>query len=616
MDDDALERLQLRVESKAGSEPTERRALHQHSESTAHSWADTHERKRSWLPFSLPNFSPLEYLFALSIIFFIGAATLASLFIFSGSNTVSTRNVDVSVSGPTSVRAGEEVTLQVVVTNRNAVPMSLTDLLIEFPLGTRSPKDVSVDLPRLRESIGTIDPGASVNRTVKAVMFGEAGVPVEVAVTAEYRVPSSNAVFQSSKSYKATISQSPATITVEALKEVVSGQSTELEVTVSSNAAENITGMLLVATYPPGFTFESSTPKPYSGSSVWDVGDIEPNGKRVVKIKGTFAGEDGDDRVIHFTAGTKKKGGDTTITAPLASTDITLRVAKPFVSVALRLNGSRAPIVSADRGTNVQVDVEWANNLPTRVQNVEIQIKLNGSILNKNSVRGSQGFFRSTDTTVLFSKETDKRLAVIEPGESGISTFEFATMPVGQGAFQSPQIVLLGTVKANRSTEGGVVDIVTSSAQATLQVATDLALTSVLTKTLGPLPPKAETETVYTVSWSLQNSANAIANTAVVGLLPSYVTWKGNASSADVSYNDNDRTITWTIGDMNANASRSVSYQIALTPSLSQVGGVPPLVMEQRILAFDRFIRAPLERPMQAITTQTSTSPQNAVVVP
>ena len=615
MDDDALERLELRVESKEGSEFTKRRTLQVHPDVTPHTWADTYTPRRrlfSWLP----SLSPLEYLFAASILFFIGAGTVAGLLIFSGSNTVSTRNVDVTVTGPTSVRAGEEVALQVVITNRNAVPMSLTDMLVEFPAGTRSPKDVSVDLPRLRESLGTIEPGASVNRTVKAVMFGDTGVPIAVAVTAEYRVPSSNAVFQSTETYQATISQSPATVTVDTLREVVSGQSTEFTVTITSNATESLTGMLLVARYPPGFAFESSTPKPYSGTSVWDIGDIEPKGTRTVTVRGSFTGEDGDDRVIHFTAGTKKKSDGATISAPLATTDVTLKVAKPFVSVVLKVNDTVAPTVSVDRGSNVQVAVEWANNLPTKVQNVEIQVKLTGAILNKNSVRTGQGFFRSSDSTLIFSKEADKRLADLEPGESGISNFDFYTLPVGQGAFQSPQVVLSATVKANRSSEGGVIDTVTSSAQTTLQVATDLTLTPVLTRVSGPIPPKVETETIYAVTWLLQNSANAIANTKITALLPTYVTWKGNESSSDIVYNDNDRTITWTVGDMQANASRSVSYHIAFLPSVTQVNAVPTLIMEQKISAFDRFIRALVERAQGSVTTQTGTTPQNAVVVP
>jgi hypothetical protein len=349
---------------------------------------------------------------------------------------------------------------------------------------------------------------------------------------------------------------------------------------------------------------------------VWDLGDIEPKGDRTVVVRGTFTGEDGDDRVIHFTTGTKKKTDPSTIAAPLATADATLTVAKPFVSVDLTLNGNTNPVVTANRGEIVQVEVEWQNNLPVRVQNVEIQIKFNGSILNKSSVRTGQGFYKSSDNTMQFTKDTDPRLASVEPGESGISTFEFATQPVGQGSYQSPQITLAATVKANRSSEGGVTDAVTSSANATLQLATDLALTTGVARIAGPLPPKVDTETLYSITWLLQNSANAIANTEVHATLPAYITWKGNATNGDVTYNENNRTITWKVGDMSASVSKSVTFQIALLPSVSQVNLVPQLLTGQEVAAFDRFIRTQILRPMPPVTTQTGTTPQNGIVVP
>ena len=616
MDDDALERLEMRVEGKEGSEEITRRPLYSDGVNVKQTWVESAPKVR--LPLLggiVTRFTALEILFAASILFFIGAGSLAALLLFSGSNTVSTRNVNVAVSGPTSVRAGDEVTLQVVITNRNAVPMNLTDLLIEFPPGTRSPLDVSIDLPRSRESLGTINPGASLNRTVKAVMFGTAGVPIDVKVTAEYRVPSSNAVFQSTNIYHATISQSPAAIGVETLSEVVSGQPTQMTVRVTSNASENLTGMLLVASYPPGFTFVSATPAPVSGSSVWDLGDIEPSGVRTVTIQGTFTGEDKDDKVIHFTTGTKKKGDDATIAAPLASNDTTLTVAKPFVSVILALGGNTNGTVSIERGQPLESEVRWANNLPVRVQNVVIELKLNGSILDKNSVKASQGFYRSADSTLVFSKDTDPRLADVEPGGSGVSLFRFSALPVGQGSFQSPQIVLAATVKANRSSEGGVTDVVSSSAQATVQVSTDLALTAALARVSGPTPPKVDRETVYSITWSVTNSANAIANTAVTAVLPAYTEWK-SAGMPDVTYNENGRTVTWNIGDMAANQGKSATFQVGLTPSVSQINNTPAVINDQRISAFDRFIRSAIERTAPEINTMTGTTPQLGLVVP
>jgi hypothetical protein len=615
MDNDALERLERRVDTKGTSEPVVRRPLQSEGLDAPHEWQTEPPHTPSRLMRTITHLSPLELLFAASIVFFVAAGAIAGLLIFSGTNTVSSRNVDISLSGPTGVRAGEEVTLQLVITNRNAVPMNLTDILIEFPSGTRQPSDVSEDLLRTRESVGTIEPGASINRTVKAVLFGTAGIPVAVTATAEYRVPGSNAVFQSSTVYNTLISQSPAAVTVKGLTEVVSGQATELVVTVTSNATEVLTGMLLTATYPPGFDFTSATPKPAAGTSVWDLGDIEPSGERTVSIRGTFTGEDGEDRVLHFTTGAKKKADPTTIAAPLAATDTTIAVAKPFVSVALLLEG-KTGTVFAPRGEVVQGEVHWANNLPVRVQNVEITVKLSGSILNKQLVRTGQGFYRSADSTLIFNKTTDPRLADVEPGMSGVLDFEIATLPVGQGSFQSPSVSLHATVKGNRSSEGGVVSVVESSADATLQVATDIAFTPVLTRVAGPVPPKAETETVYTVTWLLQNSANTIANANVSAVVPNYVSWRGGASSPDVVYNDDARTITWSVGDMNANTSKSVSFTIALTPSLTQVNNIVNLLNDVRVTAFDRFIRAQIERPQPPVTSQTSTTPQMGVVVP
>jgi hypothetical protein len=234
--------------------------------------------------------------------------------------------------------------------------------------------------------------------------------------------------------------------------------------------------------------------------------------------------------------------------------------------------------------------------------------------LDRVSVRTGQGFYRSLDNVVLFNRTTDPRLADIAPGDSGVSTFEFRSFPVGTGTYQSPEISLAATVTANRSSEGGVIDVVTSSAAATVQVATDLTLTPVLTRVSGPIPPKVDTETVYSVTWLLQNSANAIANTTVTATLPPYVEWQ--SSTTGVTYNDNDRTVTWVAGDMNANVTKSASFTIGITPSVSQLSSVPILLNALKVSAYDRFIRGTIEKPQQPVTTGTGSSPQQGIVVP
>ena len=608
MPQDPLERLSRRVESTPGSEPLARRPLRESGARMAREWTIRTAARSRWA-----RFSPLEYLFAGSIVFFVGAATLAGLVFFSGSATVSTKNVAITVSGPTALRAGEEVVLQVVITNRNTVPMNLTDLLVTFPAGTRSPDDVSKELTRIRESLGTIEPYESVNRTIRAVVFGQAGTDIPVEVTAEYRVPSSNAIFQSNETYTSRISQSPATVRIESLTEVISGQASDMTVTVESNAAETLSSMLLVARYPPGYTFESSTPKPIAGTNTWQLGDIEPRGSRVVRIRGSFSGEEGE-RVFHFTTGSRAKGTEPILAAPLATADASLAVARPFLSTTLKVNGSTADTAAVERGTRVTVDVDWINNTATRLQNIELLIKLDGAILDRSSVRSGRGFYRSADTSILFSRQTDPMLAVVEPGEGGTASFEFTTVRPGAGAFQSPQVSITATVKANRSLEGGVIDAISSSARAIVQVATDLALIPGIRAVGGPIPPRVDTETRYSVTWLIQNSANAIADAELSAVLPPNVSWK--QGDAGIQYVESTRAVVWKVGDMAANAARSATFEVGLIPSVSQVNAPAPLVVEQRVTAFDRFIRAPVSRSVDPITTQTGISSQNAVVVP
>lgn len=612
MDDhSALDELDKKLDSRNGERGRVRRSgLSPKSSSTKSGWFSKIKKRPRKRTVGL-----LEVGFIGSLVFFVVALVFAAFLFFSGNNTVSTRNVSITIDGPTEIRAGDPLQLQVAVTNRNSVPMELTDLVIEFPAGTRSETDISVELPRLRESLGSIQPGESVNKTIRAVVFGSSNTDVEIKATVEYRVPSSNAIFYGEQTYTLPISQSPASISIDALKEIISGQETTLTVTVTSNIQDVLDNMLLVADYPPGFSFTSASPSPFAGSSVWRLGDIEPGGERTITIRGSFTGEDGDDRVTKFTTGSEKEGIEGELAAPLAAGDTTVTLAKPFVSASLALNGNTTTEYVAERGDAIRGDIRWTNNLPTRVQDVEIVVSLDGAIIDKNSVSADRGFYRSSNNTISWNKETDPKLADLAPGESGVSTFSISSLPLGQGTFRNPEIKLFVTVSARRITEANVPERVESSAESTVLIGSDLTLQPTLSSAGGPIPPTADQETSYNVSWVVSNNANALANTSVSAVLPGYVEWKGS-SNPNVSFNSIGGIVTWDIGDLGAGEARTATFQIGFTPSVSQVGSAPTLVSDQRVYGFDRFTRTQIERALKALTSKSNTSQQNGVVVP
>lgn len=621
MDDEAIERLEKKLNRASDETDLKRSVLYGTGAHAPNSWQAP---AASDIPAVRPSvhLKPLELVFVGAVVFFVLALVTTTFLFFAGNNTVSTKNVDVRVSGPPQIGAGSTLSLQVVVTNKNAVPMELTDLLVEFPEGTRSASDVSVELPRVRESLGTIKPGESVNRTIRAVLFGIAGTDVAISASVEYRVPSSNAILVSTTNYRVNINESPAAISVDALQETVSGQKTTLTVSVASNAPEALTDMLLLATYPPGFSFDSSAPAPSAGKAVWDLGDIEPGGKREIKITGTFSGEDGESRVMHFAAGNKKINTDDEITAPLATSDLSLTITKPFLSAVLQLEGDPSATHAIARGREVAGTITWTNNLPIRIQNVAITLSLNGQLLDKTKVRGENGFYNSNSSSILWDRSTNPNFIDVAPGASGSQKFSFAALPAGMGVYKNQNIKLSVAVKGDRLTETNVPESLQSFAVVDALVLTDLSLRASLfhaNQNAGSIPPKVGLETTYTVTWSITNTGNAVGNATASGILPPYVVFKNRFSPATeaVSYNTTRRLVSWNIGDIAVGQSKSVSFEIGITPSVSQVGLAPVLISDQEFSGVDRFVRSTVEGSVLPLTTlNASVGPADGTVVP
>ncbi len=619
-DNGALERLSKKLNSKDTGDETQRARLFPKAQPAPGAWhEDAAPVETNIFMARKPRFNVFRIVFIGSAAFFVLALAVAAYLFFSGQNTVSTKNVDVQVAGPTQIRAGDTLSLQIIVTNHNTVPMQLTDLVVEFPPGTRSDTDVSVSLPRIRESIGTINPGESINRTVNAVLFGASGAVETVQASAEYRVPSSNAVFVSDTTYTTRISESPAAIAVAAPAQVVSGQSSTIAATVTSNSPQVLSNMLLIATYPPGFSFTSATPAPAFGTTVWKLGDIEPAGTRTITINGVFTGEDGDQRVITFTSGNQNASSSQSVAAPLATGEADFTVTKPFISTDVALNGSVADVHTIQRGATVQGTIDWTNNLPVAVQSLAITLSLKGQIIDQGTVHPVQGFYSSANSTITWDSSTLPALANVAPGASGTLTFSFATLPLSRGTFRSPTVNFSVNVSANRQSEGNVPGTVTATASTQAMVATNLALGASLASVSGPVPPKVNTETVYTVTLNLTNSANDIANAVVTGILPTYVRFIGNPtpSSENVTYDSQQGTVSWSPGSLNAGSSRTVSFQVGVTPSVSQVAQVPVVMRDIHATAYDRFVQDTVSADAPVVDTDSGSSlAGRGVVVP
>src|SRR3989344_4903629 len=149
-------------------------------------------------------------------LFFLGAVFFFIYFFTFGAGSISTspNNIDIAVAGPSQVSGGQPAQLQLVVTNRNKVPLELADLVITYPKGTRSPTDFVTDLTTQRITLGTIESGGRRQGTVQAVFAGAEGDQAVIKIELEYHLSGSSAIFAASNDYTITFSSSPLSVSV------------------------------------------------------------------------------------------------------------------------------------------------------------------------------------------------------------------------------------------------------------------------------------------------------------------------------------------------------------------------------------------------------------------
>ncbi|MFA6430677.1 MAG: hypothetical protein WC229_02880 [Candidatus Paceibacterota bacterium] len=569
---------------------------------------------------------PYKKIFLIAIAFFVFAIGFASYKFFISGNMISGDNVDILIRGPVSIAGGEELPLDVEVKNKNNVDLKVVDLKIQYPDGTRNTSDLSVPLIRYSELLGDINTGKSVKRLLKSVLFGEENVKKDIKFTVEYRVPGSNAIFYKEKIYSVLINSSPINLKVLGVGEISANQQTEFVLEIESNSLSMIKNLILKVDYPFGFDYISASPKPFSvDNSVWNIGDLEPGAKRTIKISGSVNGQDGEERVFRFTVGTPDKLDEKTINTAFSVYTANVLIKKPFLGVNLFINGDSAKEVVVTSGSKINAGVVWQNNLVSNIYDVAIKVKLSGPVLNKSSIRVENGFYNSVDNTITFDKQKDKTFASVSPGYEGENGFTFSIFgPESQvgSSINNPEILMDISVMGNRVQGGGVSQDLLYSSSKKIKVASVLKLYSRGFRTIGPfensgpMPPKAEQESTYTITWSATNLLNDVNNAKVSAILPSYIKWNNLTSPSieKIEFNPSNSEVTWNIGGIKAGTGsiyypRDVSFSISFTPSLSQVGTSPEIVGQATITGTDSFTGVEVGEVRTFVNTQLTSDP-------
>ena len=590
----------------------------------------TYEVNDSWAPEvdkiirTKKRWSLGKILIWFSVIFFVVAVGIAGFVYYNGYNTISADNVDISITGPTTVDAGREGTFAIAIDNKNQVDLQDAYLNIEYPDGARRDPTQTDPLVQDRISLGNVVSGAHLDRTASAVFFGLQGNQEDIKITLEYHVLGSVNLFAKIKDYLFTLGAGPVSMTVTHVDKVNSGQDVSFNVVVTSNSTAVLSNLALNAAYPFGFTFKSAAPAASLNNSVWQLGDLAPGDSKTITIVGKLEGQENEQRAFKFNVGISNPADNKQIATIFYSGTETVGIQKPFIGLDMAFNGTATTSYPTYAGDTVNVTVNYSNNMAIPVTDGTITIKLDGAILDRNQVKSAQGFYQSLDNTITWSKREIPALAVLNPGDNGTVQFSFQTLPFTSGASyakSSQKVSFVATAGASEVSAGGTTPISSTIARSAVVnsnislVATALHNGGPLNNT-GPIPPKAEKETTYTINWVIANTFNNTSNVVVSAVLPSYVKFLNSFSpqNENLTYNPTSGEVDWNVGNIKTNtgyvsAARQVSFQVSFTPSLTQAQTVPALIGDSTLKALDAFTNVTLTSIAGPVTTDVVNDP-------
>lgn len=548
--------------------------------------------------------------------FFVVAGITAATVLFLGGRSVSSDHLSVSFDGTTSVSGGELSSFHILITNDNPLPVQDAVLQVDFPEGVFTSEDASEPLLHTVEELGTIQPGASVRKTVRAAFFGEENSRVSIPVTIEYRTDNSNATFVTRDSYDLVIATAPVTLSIESSPEVPAGQPLTLTLRVRSNAVATLENVAVRATYPFGFIAAETTPVARD-ENLFVLGSLKPGEEQRIVITGPLSGVSGEERVFQFAVGSLRSSDATEFGVPYSSKEAVVAITRSFLAVGLSVNRAESETVTIRTGEVQNVLVNWQNTLSIPITDGQIAVALSGDALDAGSIETNGGFYRSSDRTVLFNGTNNQTLGSLAPGETGGGGFSFSTKTgSAMRALRNPTITLVASVSGRRAGTGSGTETVTSTLTRTLNVATDLTVAPRVVYSIGPFdnsgpwPPVADQKTTYSVLLKADNTFNTVADVQVRTTLPPYVRFTGLSNPAGaLVYSEATREVVWTIGEMAAGTSKDASFQIEFLPSTSQKGTSPALTGEVSITGFDRFVREEVTAGASPLNTQTKEDP-------
>src|SRR3989344_1851590 len=362
------------------------------------------------------------FLWALVLVFIL--IFLGFLFFIFGSPTIfKSQKVELKIEGAKEIKSGDRITWQVKITNNNSNALEGAALVFNFPDGAMPVSGAKpVGVFRERRSLGAVRAGAIASENFDAFVFGVRGAIKEVSAVLEYRPSGGNAVFASDASFQFSVASAPVTVSFKMPGDLRIGQQLEIEVDYGSQAAEVVSGLSLMLTFPEGFEFVSASPAASSqNKNIWQVGDLKPSETGIIKIKGIINGANLESKVFKAALGVLNQADNSFLAYDEIMEPAILHA--PFLEADILVNGQQK--YTTFPGDKLSFEIKLKNNLPAEIKNASLEAKIENAAgaADFSSIRVEGGSYSESSKSILWNASSHDAFKILAPDAEDRVTF-------------------------------------------------------------------------------------------------------------------------------------------------------------------------------------------------
>jgi len=501
--------------------------------------------------------------------------------------------VDFNISGDTQAASGQRVTYQISYWNNTNQILQNAGLTVRYPqeavtLGGKVVQNID---------LGNIGIGGGGKVEVSLAFVGPDKSIQKLQAVLNYKPQNTSSTFENEAIKEVAINGSALAVDFKTPETVLHGVRSVYVIHYKNNTEEIFKNVSIEASYPQNFNFVSSDQMPAKSNNVWNLGDLNPSEEGNITVLGILRNTESanfelaigvreNDKFFKFS----RSSAQINLTAPLLQVDISV---------------NNQPNITVNPEDFLQFKISYKNNASIAISDVILKAKLDGLMYDFSSLE-TRGFYSGQDNTITWNAGNTAEFKNLEPSASGAVEFQINVKPrYVIRTFRDKNFLLqvLATMETPTVPPSLAVKLLSVSSDLALKVNTRAELKTkgyyydAVIKNSGPLPPKVNQTTTYTIHWQVTNYSNDLDKVIVKTILPEGVSWlnkKAGAGAATLEYNDRTSELTWNIGKLSAGTGvlldpYEVIFQVALTPSVKNINTFMPVISDSSLTAEDVF---------------------------